>query len=86
MLGVRLEKKLEKRLEALSKRTNRSKSDLAKEALVRYLEEQERLAIQKQETLERWENYLIHQQTIPNSQVMDWLVSWGEEWEKTPPR
>ena len=86
MLGVRLEKKLEKRLEALSKRTNRSKSDLAKEALVRYLEEQEQLAIQKQETLERWENYLIHQQRITNSQVMDWLGSWGEEWEKTPPR
>ncbi len=86
MLGVRLEKKLEKRLEALSKQTHRSKSDLAKEALVRYLEEQEQLAIQKQDTLERWENYLIHQQAIDNSQVMEWVGSWGEEWEKTPPR
>lgn len=85
MLGVRLEKKLEKRLAALAKRTNRSKSDLAKEALVAYLELQERLAVEKQETLDRWEEYLIHGKTIANSQVMDWMASWGETWEKVPP-
>ena len=42
MLGVRLDEQLENRLSALAAKTKRSKSFLAKEALVRYLEEEER--------------------------------------------
>jgi RHH-type rel operon transcriptional repressor/antitoxin RelB len=41
MLGVRLNQKLEKRLERLARRTGRSKSHHAREAIRRYLEDRE---------------------------------------------
>jgi len=41
MLGIRLEAKLEKRLERLAKQTGRSKSYYAREAIRQYLEERE---------------------------------------------
>ena len=41
MLGIRLEATLERRLEMLAKRTGRSKSFYAREAIRQYLEERE---------------------------------------------
>ncbi|MGA2632585.1 MAG: ribbon-helix-helix domain-containing protein [Terriglobia bacterium] len=41
MLGIRLEATLERRLERLAKRTGRSKSFYAREAIRQYLEERE---------------------------------------------
>jgi RHH-type transcriptional regulator, rel operon repressor / antitoxin RelB len=41
MLGVRLEPELEKRLERLAKKTGRTKSYYAKEAIRQYVEERE---------------------------------------------
>ena len=41
MLGVRLDKKLESRLDKLSRQTGRSKSYYAREAIRQYLEDRE---------------------------------------------
>lgn len=41
MLGIRLERELEARLEKLAKKTGRSKSYYAREAIRRYLEDRE---------------------------------------------
>ena len=41
MLGIRLESALEKRLERLAKKTGRSKSYYAREAIRQYLEDRE---------------------------------------------
>jgi len=41
MLGIRLDKKIEKRLEKLAKATGRSKSYYAKKAIEEFLEERE---------------------------------------------
>ena len=41
MLGIRLEVDLEKRLEALAKKTGRTKSYYAREAIKQYLEDRE---------------------------------------------
>ncbi len=41
MLGIRLESALERRLEKLAKKTGRSKSYYAREAIRQYLEERE---------------------------------------------
>ena len=53
MLGVRLEPELEQRLAVLAKKTKRTKSYLAKEALRRYIDQLETQEKQRQETLER---------------------------------
>lgn len=85
MLGVRLDEQLEQRLNALAERTHRSKSYLAKEALRRYIEEEEVKEYEKQEALMRWEHYQETGEVISNDAMMEWLDSWGTDQEKPCP-
>ena len=79
MLGVRLDKQLEARLNKLSEKTHRSKSYLAKEALTRYIEQEETKEYEKQETLARWEKYQETGEIISNDDMISWLDSWGTD-------
>ena len=85
MLGVRLEPELEQRLTVLAKKTKRSKSYLAKEALRDYIDRLETLEQRRRETLERWEAYEQTGETIEHDVMMDWLESWGDDEEKACP-
>ncbi|PCK03768.1 MAG: CopG family transcriptional regulator [Alteromonadaceae bacterium] len=85
MLGVRLDEQLENRLNALAEKTKRSKSFIAKEALVRYLEEEERRQRENEVTLARWEEYQETGETVSNDAMTEWLESWGTEQEKPCP-
>ncbi len=85
MLGVRLGEQLEKRLNVLAEKTRRSKSFLAKEALIRYIEEEERKQSENELTLARWEEYQETGETINNEDMVEWLESWGTEQEKSCP-
>lgn len=85
MLGVRLDEQLENRLSALAAKTKRSKSFLAKEALVRYIDEEERKQRENELTLARWEEYQETDETVGNNAMTDWLESWGKESEKPCP-
>ena len=85
MLGVRLEPELEQRLAVLAKKTNRSKSYLAKEALRRYIDQLETQEKQRQETLERWEAYEQTGVSIDHDVMVEWLESWGDDKENSCP-
>lgn len=85
MLGVRLDKQLESRLNALAAKTHRSKSFLAKEALTRYVEEEERKQRENELTMARWEEYQETGEAVNNEDMMDWLDSWGTDEEKPCP-
>ena len=85
MLGVRLDEQLENRLNALAAKTHRSKSFLAKEALTRYIEEEERKQRENELTMARWEEYQETGETVNNKEMMDWLDSWGTDEEKPCP-
>ncbi len=85
MLGVRLEPELEQRLAVLAKKTKRSKSYLAKEALRRYIDQLETQEKQRQETLESWEAYEQTGETIDHDAMVEWLESWGDDKEKSCP-
>ena len=85
MLGVRLDEQLENRLNALAQKTRRSKSFIAKEALTRYIEEEERKQRENELTLARWEEYQETGETISNESMAEWLESWGTEQEKPCP-
>ncbi len=85
MLGVRLDEQLENRLNALAAKTHRSKSFLAKEALTRYVEEEERKQRENELTMARWEEYQETGETVNNEDMMGWLDSWGTDREKTCP-
>lgn len=85
MLGVRLEPELEQRLTVLAKKTKRSKSYLAKEALRDYIDRLETQEKRRKETLERWEAYELNGETIEHEAMSEWLESWGDDKEKECP-
>ena len=82
VLSIRLDSETKNRLEALSKRTRRSKSFLAAEAITAYVESEE------------WQLGEIHQgiedlnagHTVSHEKVSRWLESWGRPGEIKPPR
>ena len=85
MLGIRLDEQLEDRLNTLALRTQRSKSFLAKVALLRYIEEEERKQYENELTIARWEEYQETGETVSNEAMTDWLESWGTDQEKPCP-
>lgn len=85
MHDVRLDEQLENRLIALAEKTKRSKSFLAKEALIRYIEEEERKQRENELAVARWEEYQETGETVSNEVMMKWLESWGTEQEKPWP-
>ena len=85
MLGVRLDEQLENRLAILAEKTQRSKSFLAKEALILYLEQEERKQRENELTLARWEEYQETGEVVSNDEMVEWLDSWGTEQEKPCP-
>ena len=85
MLGVRLDEQLEQRLSALAEKNHRSKSYLAKEALIRYIEAEEAKDYEKQEARARWEAYQETGEVVSNDAMMEWLDSWGTDEETSCP-
>jgi len=85
MLGVRLDEQLENRLNALAKKSQRSKSFLAKEALVRYIEAEELKQREDELTVARWEEYQETGETISHKSMVEWLETWGTDQEKPCP-
>jgi len=51
MLGVRIDKDLERKLDVLSRQSGRSKSDVAREAIRRYVEAHDLAAAARQQSL-----------------------------------
>ena len=85
MLGVRIDEKLEDRLNALAVKRQRSKSFLAKEALTRYIEEEEQKLRENELTMARWEEYQETGETVDNDDMKAWLDSWGTDQETSCP-
>ena len=79
---VRVETDVKKRLETLAKRTGRSRSFLAAEALSEYLDvnEWQVAGVRKSMgTLDRGES-------VPHEQVKAWVSSWGGKRERPAPK
>lgn len=85
MLGVRLEPELEQRLIAIAEAKHRSKSYVAKEALIKYIEAEEERERRHKETLEAWERFQETGESYSGEDVMAWVASWGKEDEKECP-
>ena len=82
ILSVRVDQKAKKRLEKLAKRTGRSRSYLAAEAINEYL------------NVNEWQTAAIRQaiasldrgEGVAHKQVKDWVASWGSENERPMPK
>lgn len=81
-LSIRLDSDTKKRLDELAKRSRRSKSFLAAEAITAFVDSEE------------WQLGEIHKgiedldagQTVSHEKVTTWLRSWGKAGERKAPR
>jgi predicted transcriptional regulator len=81
-ISVRLDAGVKRRLEALAKRSLRSKSFLAAEAIAQYVEAEEWQLGEIQEGLRD----LDAGRTVSHEDVSTWMRSWGKARERKPPR
>jgi predicted transcriptional regulator len=76
---IKLDRRSRARLKALGQAGQRSEDWLMKEAIERYLKQEEDLERTKRETLERWERYEATGEHITNGAIKAWLKNWGAE-------
>ena len=81
-LSVRVDTSVKKRLEALAKRSRRSKSFLAAEAIAAYVQAEEWQLGEIQQGLKE----LDAGQAVSHERVSTWLRSWGKPGEGNAPR
>ncbi len=72
---VCLDEQLEKRLNALTKKTRCSKKFIAKEALTRYIEEEEQKQQENDLTMARWDEFQETGEPVSNKDMMKYFQS-----------
>jgi RHH-type rel operon transcriptional repressor/antitoxin RelB len=81
-LSIRIDAHTKKRLDALSKRSKRSKSFLAAEAIAAYVESEEWQLGELQAGIAELES----RQEVSHEKVSKWLKSWGRPGKTKAPR
>jgi RHH-type rel operon transcriptional repressor/antitoxin RelB len=81
-LSIRIDPGTKRRLDALSKRSKRSKSFLAAEAIAAYVDSEEWQLGEVQAGIAE----LDREQTVGHEKVAKWLKSWGKPSETKAPR
>jgi predicted transcriptional regulator len=81
-LSIRIDAETKKRLDALSKRSKRSKSFLAAEAIAAYVESEEWQLGELQAGMAE----LDSGEGVNHEKVSRWLKSWGKRGEANAPR
>lgn len=71
--AIKLDDKTSKRLKTLAQQRNRSAHWLMRDALERYLTEEERYEREKAEDLAEYEDYVLTGKAIDNDTVASWL-------------
>jgi len=83
--SIRLQPEIEKPLEILSKKLDRSRNYLINQAIKEFIEKR---SVED----ERWGETLVALEAVKNgavieeAEVIGWLKSWGSDNEKTPPK
>ena len=83
--SIRLQADVEKPLEILSKKLDRSRNYLINQAIKEFIARREIAE-------ERWDDTLVALESVKNgavvdgAEVVDWLKSWGSDNEKSPPK
>jgi len=81
-LSIRIDSATKRRLDALAKRSKRSKSFLAAEAIAAYVESEEWQLGELQAGIAELEAG----QEVSHEKVMKWLKTWGKHGESKAPR
>lgn len=84
--GIKLDRRTLARLRVLSRAKQRSQHWLMKEAIGRYLDEEEDAERVKRETLERWASYEATGEHVSARLMKAWVETWGTAQERPWPR
>jgi predicted transcriptional regulator len=84
--AIKLDDETNERLRALAQQRDRSAHWLLREALQRYLTEEERYEREKTEDLAEYEDYLLTGRAIDNETVTSWLNELANGKNTTWPR
>jgi len=84
--AIKLDDETNNRLKALSQQRNRSAHWLMREALQRYLAEEERYEREKAEDLAEYEDYMLTGKAIDNETVTAWLNELADGKKTTWPK
>jgi len=81
--GIKLDEETQKRLKALAEKRRRSPHWIMRDAVERYLTQEEQYELEKTEDLAEYEDYLVTGKAIDNTEVSVWLeeLAYGK---KTP--
>jgi predicted transcriptional regulator len=71
--GIKLDRETRERLKALGAARQRSPDWLMKDAIERYLDQEEVLEREKREDLERWSTFQLTGSAIPHDDAATWL-------------
>jgi len=78
-VGIRLDDDTQERLKALGKQRDRSPHYLMKAAIEAYLDQEEALEAEKALLQERWAQFELTGETIPQSDMKSWAASLGSK-------
>ena len=81
-LSIRIDSRTKKRLDALSKRANRSKSFLAAQAITAYIDSGDWQLREIEAGIEE----LNAGKSVGHDKVSKWLRTWGKSHKNKPPR
>jgi predicted transcriptional regulator len=82
--SIRLQPEIESPLEELAKKLDRSKNYLINQAIKEYVVRQSVEECRWEETLQALSSIKAGR-SVPESEVTDWLESWGTDKESSPP-
>jgi len=84
-VSVKLDPATRARVEALAETRQRSAHWVMREAIVQYIEREEKREMFRQETLKAWDEYRETGLYASAEEVESWLASWGTDGEKPAP-
>ena len=77
-IGVKVDEATRDRLRELARARNRTPHWMLREALLEYLEREERTERERVEDAARWERYVLTGEATPHDQVRGWLSGLAE--------
>lgn len=84
-VGVKLDEETRDRLKKLGAARQRSTHWLMREAIRKYLDEEEMIESRNREADAAWEEYQRTGQAVSHEKVMAWLDTWGTDQESPCP-
>jgi len=84
-VAVKLESDMRERLSRLAKARKHTSHFLMREAILEYVEREEKREAFHQEAMRSWEEYAETGLHVTGAEVIEWLRTWGTEHESAAP-